>query len=130
MEHRWGERVPINFPVRLKSHPFIKRDGRLTNLSVSGAYIETAAHLRTLGRIEVSIPASRWTKHEGSVISGYVMRKYPRGFGIEWCEFAPASVSRLLRTVVKRRYAYSRRTTPQAAVTIARLSGNLLKHGK
>jgi len=128
MEHRWGERVQVDFPVRLSAHPFTKRNGRLTDLSVSGGYIESSVDLRALARIEVSILVVPWAKHEASVIAAYVTRKYRHGVGIEWCEFAPPVVSRLLRTVVRRPYAFTRHPTLGASVTIARLSGHLLKH--
>jgi uncharacterized membrane protein len=129
MEHRWGERVLVDFPVRLTAHPFTKRSGRLTDLSVSGAYIEVSMDVRVLARIEVSILAVTWAKHEASVIAAYVTRKYRQGVGIEWCEFAPPVINGLLSTVVRRPYAFTRHPTSGASVTIARLSGNLLKHG-
>jgi hypothetical protein len=129
MEHRWGERVKVDFPVRITAHPFAVRDGRLTDLSVSGAFIEAILDVRALTRIDVSVRSAQWSKHDAPVISAYVTRKYRDGIGIEWCEFAPAAVGRILRRVVRRPYTLARRPIPPASVTISRLSGTLLKHG-
>jgi hypothetical protein len=130
MEQRWGERIQVDFPVRLMAHPFAKRDGRLTDLSVSGAYIETSVLIRLKSRLVVTLLASPWARQDAAVLHAYVARKYRQGVGIEWCEFAPAPVGSLLRTVAHRRYAFHRRPPPRASITIARLSGSLLKHPK
>jgi hypothetical protein len=128
MDHRWGERIQVNLPVRLMAHPFAKRDGRLTDLSVSGAYIHTSVYLRPHSRLTVALLATPWARHEAAVICAYVTRHYREGLGIEWCEFAPAPVDSLLCSVSRRPYAFRRRPPPRASVTIARLSGSLLKH--
>jgi hypothetical protein len=128
MDHRWGERIQVDFPVRLMARPFAKRDGRLTDLSVSGAYIHTTVRVRPHSQLTVALPATPWARHEAAMICAYVTRRYREGLGIEWCEFAPAPVKSLLRSVSRRPYAFSRRPPPRASVTIARLSGSLLKH--
>jgi hypothetical protein len=128
MEHRWGERIRVDFPVRLVTRPFSKRDGRLTDLSVSGASIHTHVLIRPRSRLEVTLLASPWARHEAVVVSAFVTRRYRQGVGIEWCEFAPAPVGSLLHSVARRPHAFSRRPASRASVTIARLSGSLLKH--
>ena len=55
MEHRWGERVGVDIPVRITGHPFTVRTGRLSNLSVSGAFIRADVDVRPLSRILVAI---------------------------------------------------------------------------
>ena len=128
MDHRWGERIQVDFPVRLTAHPFAKRDGRLTDLSVSGAYIKTSVLIRLRSRLEVTLLASPWARHEAVVVEAYVARRYREGLGIEWCEFAPTPVGSLLHSVASRPYAFHRRPPPRASITIARVSGSLLKH--
>jgi hypothetical protein len=128
MDHRWGERIQVDFPVRLMTRPFAKRDGRLTDLSVSGAYIRTGVPMRPRSRLVVALRATPWARHEAAMVCAYVARRYREGVGIEWCEFAPEAVGSLLRSVVRRPYAFSRHPKPRASVTIARLSGTLLKH--
>jgi hypothetical protein len=128
MEHRWGERVRVDFPVRITALRFSMRDGRLADLSVSGALLKTVLDLRVLSRIQIAIVMPLWPKHDAPLVEAYVARKYRDGFGVEWCEFAPPAVTRLLSATVNRPYANIRRPTPTAAVTISRLSAPLLRH--
>jgi len=128
MDHRWGERIKVDFPVRLVTHAFSRRDARLMDLSVSGAYILTNIFIRPHSRVEVALLASPWARHEAVVVSGYVTRRYRAGVGIEWCEFAPPPIGSLLHSVARRRYSFTQRPPSRTALTIARLSGSLLKH--
>jgi hypothetical protein len=129
MEHRWGERVQVDFPVRVSALRFSVRDGRLADLSVSGARVKADVEARVLSRIQVAIILPLWSKHEAPVIEAYVTRKYKDGFGIEWCEFAPAAVSRLLHALVTRPHARIHRPVASASLALSRLSAPLLKHG-
>ena len=98
MEHRWGQRVAVDIPVRITGHPFSVRTGRLSNLSVSGAFIKAEFQLRLLSRIQVAIEAPQRSRHAAPIIAAYVARKGKDGIGIEWCEFAPNAVKDLLRS--------------------------------
>jgi len=128
MEHRWGERVTIDIPVRVTAHPFTVRAGRLTNLSVSGGQIRGEFELRPLSRIHVTIELPQRSKHEAPTVDAYVARKFRDGVGIEWCEFAPHPVGELLRSLSARRYGRSHKADPPATQLIARFSAPLLKH--
>ncbi len=129
MEHRWGERVQVDFPVRVIAHRFSVREGRLADLSVSGALVKAELEARVLSRIQVAIDSPLWPKHDSPIVEAYVARRYKHGFGIEWCEFAPRAVSDLLRAIVNRPHAHLRHRGGSTSVTISRLSGPLLKHG-
>jgi len=129
MEHRWGERVRVDFPVRVIAHRFSVRDGRLADLSVSGALVKAEFEARVLSRIQVALDSPLWPKHESPIVEAYVARRYKHEFGIEWCEFAPRAVTELLRAVVTRPHAHLRRRGASTSLTISRLSGPLLKHG-
>jgi PilZ domain-containing protein len=129
MEHRWGERVGVDIPVRITVHPFAVRNGRLSNLSVSGACIKTDFDLRVLSRIQVAIDLPQRSKHEAPSVAAYVARKLKDTIGIEWCEFAPPAVSRLLQAFAARPYIRLRKPDPYATVAVSRLSAPLLKHG-
>jgi hypothetical protein len=129
MEHRWGERVRVDFPVRVIAHRFSVRDGRLADLSVSGALVKAAFEARVLSRIQVALDSPLWPKHESPIVEAYVARRHKHEFGIEWCEFAPRAVTELLRAVVIRPHAHLRRRGGSTSLTISRLSGPLLKHG-
>ncbi|MDP9065004.1 MAG: hypothetical protein M3O06_03955 [Pseudomonadota bacterium] len=128
MEHRWGQRVTVDLPVRIIGHPFSGRPGRLLNFSVSGAWITVDLDLRVLSRLQIAIDYPHRPKHEVPLIAAYVARKFKGGFGLEWCEFAPSPISGLLRSFTARRYVRLRRPEPRAAVTIGRLSPALLRH--
>jgi hypothetical protein len=129
MEHRWGERVGVDIPVRITAHHFTVRPGRLANLSVSGAFIKAAFELRLLSRIQVAIELPHRSKHEAPTVAAYVARKFKDGIGIEWCEFAPAAISRLLQSFARRPHILLRKPEPAATIAISRLSAPLLKHG-
>jgi hypothetical protein len=129
MEHRWGQRVQVDFPVRVIAHRFSVRDGRLADLSVSGALVKAEFEARLLCRIQVAIDLPLWPKHDSPIVEAYVARRHKHEFGIEWCEFAPRAVSELLRAVITRPHTHLRRRAASASLTISRLSAPLLKHG-
>jgi|ERR1700726_1490589 hypothetical protein len=129
MEHRWGERVGVDIPVRITAHSFSVRNGRLANLSVSGACLKADFDLRVLSRIQVAIELPQRAKHEAPTVAAYVARKLKDTIGIEWCEFAPPAISRLLQAFAARPYTRLRKPEPPATVAISRLSAPLLKHG-
>jgi hypothetical protein len=127
MEHRWGERIGVDIPVRITGQPFTVRTGRLSNLSVSGAFILVDVDLRLLSRIVVAIELPQRPKYEAPLIPALVARKRKDGIGIEWCEFKPPAINRLLRSFTARHYRRQRdRRAPGAA---SRISAPLLKHG-
>lgn len=127
MEHRWGERVGVDIPVRITGHPFTVRTGRLSNLSVSGAFIRADVDVRPLSRILVAIELPQRPKRDAPMIPAFVARKLKDGIGIEWCEFKPPAINRLLQTSAARHYRHKR--DGRAPGAISRLSAPLLKHG-
>jgi hypothetical protein len=96
LEHRWGERVQVNIPVRVSAAGLLRVEGCVTNLSLSGALMRPGCELRLHALIEVHIelppPASR-----AAVLEAHVSRKFNEWVGIEWCQFAPNIVRGLLR---------------------------------
>jgi PilZ domain-containing protein len=100
LEHRWGERVKVNIPVRVETHQLDAADGCMQNLSLSGAFVRSESNLRLNTLVEVSIalppPSTRTT-----VIKALVSRKLDHGVGIEWHEFAPNIIRALLRFALR-----------------------------
>jgi hypothetical protein len=129
MEQRWGERLSVKVPVRVSAHAFSVRDGRLTDLSVSGAHLAVDLDLRLLSRVEIVVVLPYRCKHQAPAIYGYVTRKYRDGFGIEWCEFAPLAVRELLRCAARHPYAAPRRLAVPSMIR-PRSAGSLLKHSQ
>jgi hypothetical protein len=128
MEHRWGERVGVDIPVRLTVRPFSVKTGRLTNLSLSGAFIKGGVDVRVLSRIQVVIEVPSRFKHATPIVSAYVARKFKEGIGVEWCEFAPQAVIDLIRSVSPRRFVPLRIAgTPDTSPSA--VPPPLLKHG-
>ena len=128
MEHRWGERLRVDFPVRVMAHRFSVREGRLADLSVSGARVKADFEARVFSRVQIAIDLPLWPKHQSPVVEAYVTRRYKHEFGIEWCEFAPRAVSKLLRAIVTRPHAHFRQRAASASHAFSRLSAPLLKH--
>ncbi len=85
--------------------------------------------LRPGARVEVVVVLPYRSKHEAPIVYGYVARKYRDGFGIEWCEFAPAAVEELLRIAVRHPYTSPHRNRIPPMVR-PRTAGSLLKHAE
>ena len=83
MEHRWGRREDVTIPVRLRwRQRYGAANGEITNISVSGAWIETAAVLPLLIPLEVDMS----TADGRSILCAFVVRRASGGVGIEWRE--------------------------------------------
>lgn len=128
MEHRWGERLLVCLPVHVSTHAFSQWDGKLTDISVSGAHLQGDVELRPLTRVAVAVVLPQVSKYHTYPVPAYVVRKHRDGYGLEWCEFAPLPVTVLLRAAVQRPYAYMRHPALRSSLTRSRLSGSLLKH--
>ena len=87
MEHRCGERVTLRAPVRLRRAGW-DASGMLTNASLSGGFVRTRLQAPILSLVEIEVFGSR--------VSAYVVRVNSRGIALEWFEFAPVGVARLL----------------------------------
>jgi hypothetical protein len=97
MEHRWGQRLTVDFGVRVAGRRYNVRAARLVDLSASGAYIEVCADLRVLSRIQIAMAFPYRLAHPTPLVAAYVARKGKDGVGVEWCEYAPKPVLDLLR---------------------------------
>ncbi|MBX5462668.1 MAG: BON domain-containing protein [Steroidobacteraceae bacterium] len=94
MDHRWGQRLPVDIEVALEGPSGVRAIGRIRNVSVSGALIATRLTVAPLARIRVTT-TPRFEAGTGETIA-YVVRQTPFGLGIEWCELAPAPVRAML----------------------------------
>jgi hypothetical protein len=86
-EIRWGERLTVDLPVRIVARGAQAVPGRLRNLSISGALIETDAPfaLRTPLTLSLTLPS------EGGVnldLEAVVVRLDHGAIGIEWRDMA------------------------------------------
>jgi hypothetical protein len=86
MEHRWGCREEIDVAVRFLVFPSQIGTGRVLNISVSGAFLETTLPLRR--KALVYLQPTVWLPNKGRIkrIVGSVIRTADTGAGLEWCE--------------------------------------------
>lgn len=97
MEHRWGKRILLEIPVRLDVRPDAVNWTR--NVSVSGAFIDTAPLVPVLGLLQVGIMCGDGSRTEFQRVPAYVVRVSDGGLGVEWCTFAPEPIRALLASV-------------------------------
>lgn len=96
MEHRWGERLEVALPVRIRAPYGLVGTGLVINFSVSGAFIATTLPVAPLSQVKVTFPTSRRlarkTQLSGSTFAAQVVRHNSAGFAVEWCEFGTEDV--------------------------------------
>jgi hypothetical protein len=96
MEHRWGHRRDINRSVDLATRSGLVARGRLTNVSISGAFVQSPLPVSLFSYVQIQFTAMLNGKRAATAVEGQVVRKDSTGFGIEWCEFAPEAVRALV----------------------------------
>src|SRR5262249_49918931 len=89
MEHRWGHRRAISRPVQLQTRSGVAATGRITNVSISGAFVSSALSVGLYSYVHVEFAAMLHGERTHMTVEGQVVRKDNSGFGIEWTEFAP-----------------------------------------
>lgn len=109
MDHRWGKRVQVDLPVRVTTRLSVT-EGRLMDLSVSGALLHVDLDLRMLCRVQIALVMPPDVARNANIIEAYVTRRHERGCGVEWCELAPSAVNAVLRSMsaISRRRAHLR----------------------
>jgi hypothetical protein len=96
MEHRWGQRVPVNIPVRLESPPISIGTATVLDLSVSGAWIGGDFERHVSAEIEVVFELQRGRSAHPYRLPAFVARAHRDGIGVEWRDLAPPLISELL----------------------------------
>jgi hypothetical protein len=97
MEHRWGQRVRIEMPIRLTGRSFEQTAAKLVDVSLSGAFVVVDRDIRILCQIQVALNVPHILAPNTMSLNAHVIRKEPQGIGIEWASLAPASYATLLR---------------------------------
>jgi hypothetical protein len=93
-ERRWGQRMPVDLPVRLALPRGRIEDGRMRNLSISGALIECAAELPMFTTLRVELIIHPQAIQLGARV---VRAEHPR-LGVEWRDVPPQALADLLKT--------------------------------
>jgi hypothetical protein len=91
MEHRFGQRFRCGTAVRLSAVDGVIGGGRLANVSLSGAYVETALDLPLFALVVIAAE-----RDERKVeMHGCVVRKDSSGVGVEWSETPARPICRI-----------------------------------
>jgi len=88
MDHRFGQRLRCGNDVRLAAGN-LAGSGRLVNVSLSGAYLETPLDLPLFASVEISGNGEHGKAVE---LAAPVVRKDAGGYGVEWCETPGRSI--------------------------------------
>lgn len=99
IEHRWGDRLKTNLRVHFAAAPIRHIPARLTDISLSGAFMETAFDVRLNSLVEIVIEGDACAERP---VYAYVTRTASLGVGVEWCVFGPAQVRDLIRASTSR----------------------------
>jgi hypothetical protein len=115
MEHRCGTRHKVDLEVDVRMGPqTLVGKGQLCELSLSGAFVATPLPLTWQPPItfalEVIFP-DPYSLSDQSV-QGHLVRRTDHGFAIEWNEFAPETVCRVLSRQQRSPKDLSRRAPP------------------
>jgi hypothetical protein len=102
-------------PVRLLGSGRLTAIGWLTDISLSGAHVQTLAALATMTRITMEVDR-RWSD-ESLQLRARVVRQGPKGVGVEWEEFASGMLSELLQADA-RALAHGHRVSATSTVNI------------
>src|SRR5579863_4926753 len=88
MEHRWGLREATDVAVYFVANSGTAGTGRVLDVSLTGAYLETLVALRLLSVIYLTLDATPFTPGKTPCIAATVVRSDGRGVGLEWYESA------------------------------------------
>jgi len=95
MDHRWGPRRACRAQVNVSARGGITGSGRLRDVSLSGAFLETAASLPLFAQLAISLVSADGSAHPLD-FPAVVVRQDAGGVGIEWCDPNPGSICRAL----------------------------------
>lgn len=102
MDHRLGNRVPVDVPIRWAQGGGLPLRGRITDFSLSGAFIECEWDARTSPFIMLDLPlAEAGQGTQSARVAAHVVRVATGGCGVEWCEFAVSAVAEWLRCLTQ-----------------------------
>jgi len=101
MDHRWGRRQATDVAVQVIAKWGARGAGRLANVSLTGAYLETKMTLRPFSFVYLESAHRNGADGIGKFIAATVTRHDARGVGLEWCEpqTKAAGVNALLATL-------------------------------
>jgi hypothetical protein len=97
MEHRWGLRTQVDETVHVWTPDRIAAQGRLTNVSISGARVLSSLPVQLWSRVKLRMSTANGLAKNRYTTEAQVVRLEKDGFAVEWCEFAPPAARALIR---------------------------------
>jgi hypothetical protein len=86
MEHRWGTRKSTDVAVRFVAMPATMGIGRVVNISLTGAFMETQVMLRLLSLVYLQPFGQVRDGDQKNRLVASVVRQTSLGVGLEWCD--------------------------------------------
>jgi hypothetical protein len=86
MDHRWGKRQSTNVEVHVFAPSGRTGKGRVINVSLTGAYLETGVPLCPHSLVYLRSPSQEIAASDAIHIAANVVRYGAHGFGLQWCE--------------------------------------------
>jgi hypothetical protein len=120
MEHRWGNRHEVSHSVRVATQGGLVARGRISNVSMSGAFVEAQLHVNVFAYVKVQFNSA--LDGRPTIIEGQVVRKDTTGFGIEWRELAPEALEALVARRATASPARAPRLVFQRATAVSSLT--------
>ena len=84
MEHRWGQRMTCHASVWISGAWGIEGEGRVRDISSSGAFVETATAIPVHARIALAVTGNGSARIPVN-LTAIVVRVESAGVGVEWC---------------------------------------------
>jgi len=98
MEHRCGQRIDTSTDVSLFGHPWARGRGRIRDISMTGAFVQTCLRLPALALLDIELHLNVPDADVTYRIAATVVRTDSDGLGLEWCEPLSAEfIQRLTR---------------------------------
>jgi PilZ domain-containing protein len=91
MDHRFGRRYSCGTRVTISAGEGIAASGRMLNVSLSGAFVQTALDLPLFSVVAIK---KNCEGANGVELHAMVVRKDTGGVGVEWCESLDCSICR------------------------------------
>jgi hypothetical protein len=93
MDHRWGRRIDCGASVGIAGPAGLRGAGRMRDVSMSGALVETELPLPVHAAVEIEMVRAHGP---GARLAGIVVRSDADGVGIEWREASHGAICPVL----------------------------------
>ena len=94
MEHRWGVRISIEVQVLVETDSGTTFRGFTGDVSSSGIFVRGVLRFPLLGSVYVELDDPRSRRRPR--VRAHVVRQTEDGIGLEWDEFGPRPIRKLL----------------------------------